>query len=404
MDTIDLLIQERRFLTLEPLVHAIPEVSNYVNKEDKLAILSQNNSTITDFYSAYYLWIRKEVKKSTPEDVSVLTSFIRHPHAMSIYIKMVSKSLTEYSEEDNKLVNEKVLVRMNPECFLEMSAFFSYKPAGRNLKRLFGLINSTDKDKIAKVFIDAGKVDLLQEMCSYNVRFMVSKYLSKDSDISDMNVLRILDSIPSHLLEQYKSDKNIDHPMVSSYVREKRQITKKEFKVMKKSYYVRHYLHYIISEDIRLLISIDSANMRHAPPPNRLLDEIAASPNAEYLLGLYINIYLKSRMAKEENIRVIYHPIAGLIYAKVVENSEHLKILIGTFFPEYTSRYGSDTAYLKLYQNQHVDVGELDLNRTYPRSSTAKMLIEEHPELNIKTFKIVELREIIHAAVGKMVA
>lgn len=92
---IDLLIQQKNFFCLEPLVHSIPAVANYVNREDKLLILGDHKSSMVDFYCTYYHWINEQLEKSSIEDACKLASFIKHPHAMYEYIKTICKLILE---------------------------------------------------------------------------------------------------------------------------------------------------------------------------------------------------------------------------------------------------------------------------------------------------------------------
>ena len=401
---VELWVQQRNFFCLEPIVHSIPVAHEYVNRKGKLFILAEGNSSIPDFYCAYYRWIKKKVKRSTIEEATALVGFIKHPQVMCAYVEQLTKSLLYTSKEGNVYISDKLLKRADPKCFFYITQFFSYKPVALVLEKLFVFINVKWYKDIAKPFIDEDKLQVLQEICGYDAHCILHDWLLADAGISDELVIRILDSTPSHKLGSYTvSAIPTYHPLVASYKREKVKMDKRMFKVTLDCFDFINYNLYLISEGARILIAINTWSNRNEP---QLLDDIAACADTEYFLKIYLLNALDPvpnlSFAKGIIDRITSHPILGALLDRVVESDEHIKNILGALLPEkYGWKYGVDKNYLLLCNNIEVKIIEVDLNKTYLRNFIVKEMVKKYPELNIKTFKLINFEKLIQVEVEK---
>ena len=126
MEVIDLLIQERNYLTLEPLYSSLAAVRCYVDSVDKLKYLGY-----TSFYSGYFSWIRNYFIENSVEQIVKLLPFIQNPEGIYIYTSELL-SLLEY----NLYGYNSKYYYVDPSLFIALSKNLSYTGFPKLFQRL----------------------------------------------------------------------------------------------------------------------------------------------------------------------------------------------------------------------------------------------------------------------------
>lgn len=214
---IDLLIQNKDYLTLEPLYTNIEVIRVHVDTDNNLKILETNN-----FMSGYFECIRKSFDT---HDITKLFGLITNIEGANVFICKLFFTINNERDSKFDYITIDCMLFVHMLKFVNESQTFSnlYKTLGNTL---FDRGHNGEQicaeredfcNNVIKVFLDNNKFDELREFVGRNLDYLIGEYIFGTTILNKKLIKTIVVTYP-YVFEFDMFNVEFESKKVKSYV------------------------------------------------------------------------------------------------------------------------------------------------------------------------------------------